>query len=75
MKFNRISPIADFYSKFQSQLDILVANQLYSTHQLDKILKIMNQESVDRHIQSQVDDFYKTEPDKSTGRDEEIETV
>ncbi len=63
MKLHRLSPETDFNSKFQSQLDILIKNQLYSTHQLDKILKIMNQDQVDHDLQKQVDQYFEETPE------------
>ncbi len=65
IKFNRISPTADFYSKLKSldlKLEILNKNVLYSTHELDKILKILNTMVADESNQRQVDDFYETSP-------------
>ncbi len=57
LKFNRISPIADFYSK----LDILNKNVLYITHQTDKILKILNKTTIDENLQSTVDKYFEDE--------------
>ncbi len=54
LKFNRISPTTDFYSK----LDILNKNILYVTHMCDKILKILNKLDVDKGLQSQVDEYF-----------------
>ncbi len=54
LKFNRISPDTDFYSK----LHILNKNMLYATHQLDKILKILNKTEVDKDLQEQVDKYF-----------------
>ncbi len=55
LKFNRISPTADFYSK----LDILNKNMLYVTHQTDKILKILNKITIDEKLQSTVDKYFE----------------
>ncbi len=55
LKFNRISPTADFYSK----LDILNKNILYVTHQTDKILKILNKTIIDDNLQSTVDKYFE----------------
>ncbi len=55
LKFNRISPFeTDFYSK----LDIQNKNILYITHQVDKILKILNSEIIDKNLQSTVDKYF-----------------
>ncbi len=57
LKFNRISPSADFYSK----LDILNKNVLYITHQTDKILKILKEYNTDNELQQQVDKYFDEE--------------
>ncbi len=54
LKFNRISPSADFYSK----LDILNKNILYVTHQTDKILKLIKESTIDKDLQQQVDKYF-----------------
>ncbi len=54
LKFNRISPTADFYSK----LDIINKNVLYITHMQDKILKIIQSMTVDKDLQQQVDKYF-----------------
>ncbi len=55
LKFNRISPDADFYSK----LNILIKNQLYTTYQVDKILKILNSQNIDTNLQKTVDNYFE----------------
>ncbi len=55
LKFNRISPTTDFYSK----LDILSKNVLYITHQTDKILKLLKEIDVDKDLQQQVDKYFE----------------
>ncbi len=57
LKFNRISPSADFYSK----LDILNKNVLYITHQTDKILKLIKENTTDKELQTQVDKYFDNE--------------
>ncbi len=57
LKFNRISPTTDFYSK----LDICNKNILYITHQTDKILKILKEMTVDKDLQSQVDEYFESD--------------
>ncbi len=54
LKFNRISPPADFYSK----LDILNKNILYVTHECDKILKILKEQTINTDLQTQVDKYF-----------------
>ncbi len=66
LNFKNISPLrADFYSK----LDILNKNMLYSTHQLDKILKLVNKLVIDDNLQKQVDDYIEDDspPEEATG--------
>ncbi len=55
LKFNRISPRTDFYSK----LDILNKNLLYVTHMQDKILKLLKTITVDKNLQNTVDEFFE----------------
>ncbi len=55
LKFNRISPDTDFYSK----LDIQSKNILYITHQCDKILKIVKDLENMSKMQSKIEEFYR----------------
>ncbi len=58
IKFNRFSPSAlppDYYSK----LNILNKNILYITHQVDKILNILQEHINDKNLETQVDKFYE----------------
>ncbi len=57
LKFNRISPSADFYSK----LDILNKNILYISHMEDKILKLLQTLTTDKDLQSQVNEYFEEE--------------
>ncbi len=59
MKFNRLSPTTDFYSKFQSQLQVISGNVLYLTHEIDKIHKIIKELSTDKGLQKQVDQYFE----------------
>ncbi len=54
IKFSRISPSADFYSK----LHILNKNVLYITHMQDKILKLLRTITTDKDIEDQTNEFY-----------------
>ncbi len=69
LKFNRISPDADFYSK----LDTLNKNVLYSTHQLDKIWKLLQSLTVDKDLQQQVDKYFDEETSPQTESDDSSE--
>ncbi len=55
MKFNRLSPTTDFYSKFQSQLNVISGNILYLTHETDKIKKMID----DIFLRIQTNTFYE----------------
>ncbi len=65
LKFNRISPTTDFYSK----LDILNKNMLYSTHQLDKILKLIKTLTTDKDLQNTVDKYFDRDEETSPQTD------
>ncbi len=69
LNLNRISPNAD--RTFALKLDILSKNVLYSTHQLDKILKILNKYMIDDNLQQQVDKYFE---DDETSPQTEHET-
>ncbi len=58
MLFDNLSPKTDFSSKIQSQLDILMKNVLYCTHELDKIKKIVNKIDTSLNLQKQVDEYF-----------------
>ncbi len=66
MKFMNLSPDTDFYSKFQSQLTVISGNVLYITHQIDKILKIINKLEVDKGLQKQVDQYFDEDSDETS---------
>jgi len=60
LKFNRISPSADFYSKLLlEKLDITNKNVLYCTHELDKIKKIVTTLANSSNLQKQVDEYFE----------------
>ncbi len=62
LNFNRLSRSAlppDLCSKIDSKLYLLSKNVLYLTYQVDKILKILQEESTDKGLQKQVDEFYE----------------
>ncbi len=60
MKFDfSKSTDADFRNKLQSNLDILMSNVLYITHELDHIKKLVLTLSADNATQRQVDEFYE----------------
>ncbi len=69
MKFINLSPPADFYLKFQSDLHILMKNVLYITHELDQVKKYVIQLKIDRGLQKQVDDYFDEDKDYN-GEDE-----
>ncbi len=61
MKFINLSPPADFYLKFQSDLGILMKNVLYITHELDQVKKIVKKLEVASGLQKQVDEYFDDE--------------
>ncbi len=48
----------DFRNKFQSDLNILMKNMLYCTHQIDKCLLVLRRLDADTGVQKQVNDYY-----------------
>ncbi len=58
MLFDKISPTTDFFSKIQSQLDILNKNILYITHECDKIKKLVLELGHDKDLQDTVDKYF-----------------
>ncbi len=74
MKFMNLSPNADFYSKFQSQMTVMNQNILYITHEVDKIKKLLNTILVEDNAQKQVDDFYNAKTSPQTDTDDKIDS-
>ncbi len=70
MKFMNLSPTADFYSKFQLQLDILMKNVLYITHECDKILKLVKSLENNLDLQKQVDDYFEETPPQTESKEQ-----
>ncbi len=62
MKFINLSP-PDFYLKFQSDIEILMKNVLYITHEVDKIKKIVNEIKNSSGLQKQVDEYFEDRED------------
>ncbi len=59
MLFNNLSPKTDFSSKLTSNLDILMKNVLYLTHEIDQIKKIVKAIYDDGQLQKQVDEYFE----------------
>ncbi len=53
-----------------SELNLLQKNVLYITYRIDTILKNTNKLVVDKHLQSQVDEFFE-ETSPQTDKDEQ----
>ncbi len=53
-----------------SELNLLQKNVLYITYRIDTILKNTNKIIVDKHLQSQVDEFFE-ETSPQTDKDEQ----
>ncbi len=69
IKFNRISPNADFYSKLtllEMKLEIMNKNVLYITHECDKILKLLKAADTSANLQKQVDEYFDDETSPQT---------
>ncbi len=59
MKFDfSKSTEADFRNKLQSDLDILMSNILYITHECDQIKKLLMTMAADSATQKQVDEYF-----------------
>ncbi len=72
MLFDNISPKTDFYSKIQSQLDILNGNVLYLTHEIDKVRKELATLGHDKDLQTTVDKYFeRDETSPQTDSDEQ----
>ncbi len=59
LNFNRISPIADFCSKTDRNLQIIMKNLLYVTHELDKVHKLVKTLVIDKDLQTTVDTYFE----------------
>ncbi len=67
MKFDFSKSIeTDFRNKLQLQFDILTKNTLYITYQVDKILKLIQDEQTDKGLQKQVDEYFEDETSPQT---------
>ncbi len=62
LNFKNISPNADFYSKLDTDLQLINKNVLYISHEIDKVKKIVTRMENNMDLQTQVDDFYQTSP-------------
>ncbi len=70
MKLLNLSPKTDFYLKLQSNLDILMKNVLYITHELDQVKKIVQKLEHDHALQKTVDEYFD-EKDEDSKQEEE----
>ncbi len=57
LNLNRMSP--DSGRTLALKLDILSKNVLYTTHQVDKILKILHSINTDKDLQDTVDKYFE----------------
>ncbi len=70
LNLNRMSP--DSGRTLALKLDTLSKNVLYTTHQVDKILKILNRTTIDNNLQSTVDKYFeRDETSPQTESDEQ----
>ncbi len=70
MKFPNLSP-PDFNLKLQTNLEILMKNVLYMTHELDEVKRLVISLNNKRNLQKQVDEFY-SEDSKDIPEVEEV---
>ncbi len=56
---------ADLQKMFQS-IETIQKNVLYITYRVDMLIKRYDKSVIDKHLQSQVDDFFDEEGDTST---------
>ncbi len=67
MKFDfSKSTEADFRNKLQSDLNILMKNVLYITHEQDQIKKIVQTILNSTNLQKQVDDYFEDSTQEET---------
>ncbi len=69
LNLNRMSP--DSGRTLALKLDTLSKNVLYTTHQVDKILKLLNKNIIDENLQNTVDKYFD---DEETSPQTELET-
>ncbi len=58
MKFPNLSP-PDFNLKLQNNIEILMNNVLYMTHEIDHIKKVVNMINNSLRLQKQVDEYFE----------------
>ncbi len=56
----------DFRNKLQSDLDIIMSNILYLTHETDQIKKIVTDIRNSSNLQKQVDDYFEDSSQEET---------
>ncbi len=69
LNLNRMSP--DTGRTLALKLDLMSKNILYTTHQVDKILKLIKTLTVDKDLQNTVDEYFeRDETSPQTDSDE-----
>ncbi len=58
MKFPNLSPPEDFNLKLQTNLEILMKNVLYITHELDAVKRLVISLNNSTNLQKQVDEYF-----------------
>ncbi len=71
MKFPNLSP-PDFNLKLQTNLEILMKNVLYITHELDEVKRLVISLNNKRNLQKQVDEFYTKDNTEDIPEIEEV---
>ncbi len=54
------------FQSFETKLDVVSKNVLYSTHQMDFIRKEIMKLSVDKGLQKQVDSYFEDDEDETS---------
>ncbi len=71
MKFPNLSP-PDFNLKLQTNLEILMKNVLYITHELDEVKRLVISLNNSTNLQKQVDEYFTKDITKDIPEVEEI---
>ncbi len=71
MKFPNLSP-PDFNLKVQTNLEILMKNVLYITHEINQVKKLVMSLNNSLNLQKQVDEYFEDDNRKDTPEVEEV---
>ncbi len=71
LNFKNLSPKSEGTQDFNSKLELINKNMLYTSHQVDKILKLLKTLNIDNALQQTVDKYFDEDSeteDDSTSR-------